>query len=63
MFYEIDNKPYIKVGGRYTEIIVKLSPNNKIIFVPTNNNLSIRDVGRNYSIIDVATLRDKFIEN
>ena len=59
MFYEIKGKPYVKAAGKYTEVTAKINPDNKIIFVPTNNTLSIREVGRNYSIVSVDTLRDK----
>lgn len=60
MFYEINGKPYVKTNGKYNEIIVKTKPNNSIIFVPTNNTLPIGEVGRNYSLLNVDTLRAKF---
>ena len=60
MFYEIKGKAYVKAGGRYTEVVGKVNADNKIIFVPTNNTLSMREVGRNYTFISDDALRDKF---
>jgi hypothetical protein len=60
MFYEIKGKPYVKAGGRYTEVTAKINADNKIIFVPTNHTLSMREVGRNYTFVSDDVLRDRF---
>ena len=62
MFYDIKGKPYVKTNGKYVEVVVNISPDNKVIFIPTNNTLSIREVGREYTLINIDTLRARFIE-
>lgn len=59
MFYLIKNKYYVKAAGRYTEVTANINPKGEIIFVPTNKSLSIREVGRDYSMISVDSVRDK----
>ena len=58
MFYLIKNKYFVKAGGRYTEVTPKINPVGEIIFVPTSNIMSIREVGRDYSMISVDEARD-----
>lgn len=62
-FYKINGKPYVKAGSRYTEVTAKRNPENKIIFVPTKNVLSIGDVGRDYTLISSEELALEFSEN
>ena len=62
MFYVIKNKYYVKAAGRYTEVIPKMNPVGKIIFVPTTNSMSIREVGRDYSTINVDEARGKILD-
>lgn len=63
MFYVIKNKYYVKAAGKYTEVKPKMNPVGKIIFVPTTNSMSIREVGRNYSTINVDKARAEILNN
>lgn len=63
MFYEIDNKYYVKAAGRYTEVRAKINEVGQVIFVPTKNILSIIDVGRDYTLVSSNKIRQAYLKD
>lgn len=63
MFYEIDNKYYVKAAGRYTEVRAKINEVGQVIFVPTKNIISIVDVGRDYTLVSSNKIRQAYLKD